>query len=507
MKRRDFLKATAASAVAAGAGIAGCSNNEQSNGKDDNVASKSGNNSKQDPVTEADDCCRTYADVKAAMNSPRETLAYVPVIYAGTHSTIEHPDVLATIDVDPSSKTYGKIVNKLEMPIIGDELHHFGWNSCSSCHGVEGKHRRFIVLPGIASSRIHIVDTEDPRKPKMHKVIEPKEVKKVGLSAPHTVHCLADGNIMISCLGDAEGNAPGGFLLMNEKFEVTGRWEKDATGMNFNYDYWYQPRHNVMVSSEWGAPNTVSKGFHLEDVKAGKYGRHLHFWDWKERTINQSIDLGETGMIPLEVRFHHNPDSANGFVGAALSSTMWHFNKKDSADKWAADKVISVDSVPDVEGWPFPVPGLITDLVLSMDDKWLYFSNWLHGDLRQYDVSDPANPKLTGQVWLGGVIGHKPDFKPRMGKPLDGGPQMLQLSLDGKRLYVTNSLYSPWDNQFYPGIKENGSYMLQLDCDTEKGGMTVNEDFYINFDSQPAGPARAHEMRFPGGDCTSDIFV
>ena len=58
-----------------------------------------------------------------------------------------------------------------------------------------------------------------------------------------------------------------------------------------------------------------------------------------------------------------------------------------------------------MKGWPFPVPGLITDLVLSMDDRWLYFSNWLHGDMRQYDVSDPAKPKLTGQLWLGGVLG------------------------------------------------------------------------------------------------------
>ena len=58
-----------------------------------------------------------------------------------------------------------------------------------------------------------------------------------------------------------------------------------------------------------------------------------------------------------------------------------------------------------MEGWPFPVPGLITDLLVSMDDRFLYFSNWLHGDIRQYDISDPANPKLAGQVWCGGVLG------------------------------------------------------------------------------------------------------
>lgn len=84
---------------------------------------------------------------------------------------------------------------------------------------------------------------------------------------------------------------------------------------------------------------------------------------------------------------------------------------------------------------------------------------------------------------------------------------MLQLSLDGKRLYVTNSLYSPWDNQFYPDMAEKGSYLLQLDCDTESGGLTLNEDFMVNFGAEPNGPARAHEIRFPGGDCTSDIWV
>jgi selenium-binding protein 1 len=84
---------------------------------------------------------------------------------------------------------------------------------------------------------------------------------------------------------------------------------------------------------------------------------------------------------------------------------------------------------------------------------------------------------------------------------------MLQLSLDGKRLYVTNSLLSAWDNQFYPDLARRGSYMLQVDCDTESGGLSINESFLVDFGQEPAGPARAHEMRYPGGDCTSDIWV
>jgi selenium-binding protein 1 len=84
---------------------------------------------------------------------------------------------------------------------------------------------------------------------------------------------------------------------------------------------------------------------------------------------------------------------------------------------------------------------------------------------------------------------------------------MLQLSLDGKRLYVTNSLYSSWDDQFYPTMAKQGSSLLQVDCDTRHGGMKLNEKFFVDFGAEPGGPARAHEMRFPGGDCTSDIWV
>jgi selenium-binding protein 1 len=139
-----------------------------------------------------------------------------------------------------------------------------------------------------------------------------------------------------------------------------------------------------------------------------------------------------------------------------------------------------------------------------MDDRFLYFCNWLHGDIRQYDISDPAHPRLTGQVWCGGVIGKSPMFR---GRKLAGGPQMLQLSLDGKRLYVTSSLLSKWDDQFYPDIAKQGSYLLQVDCDTAKGGMKLNERFFVDFGQEPAGPSRAHEMRYPGGDCTSDVFA
>jgi selenium-binding protein 1 len=480
MHRRDFLTATAAAVVSSAL---------------DPTASA------VDPVrkTAAGHAPTTYASPREAMKAPRETIAFVTATYVATGRS--QPDFLATVDLDPASATYSQVIHRLAMPMVGDELHHFGWNACSSCHGDPRHQRRFLVVPGLGSTRIQIVDVADPRRPKMHKLIAAEEVvKKTKLTAPHTVHCLPTGEIMLSMLGDAAGNAPGGFLLLDDKFDVAGRWDSAQSGMRLNYDFWYQPRHNVMVTSEWGAPNTIKDGFKPDDVKAGRYGRRLNFWDWTDRRLTKTVDLGPAGMIPLEVRFHHDPASTHGFVGAALSSTMWHWHRAEQT--WKVDKVIEVPGV-EKTGWPFPVPGLITDLVLSLDDRWLYFSNWLHGDIRRYDVSDPAHPKLTAQVWCGGVLGKKAAVK---GRALHGGPQMLQLSLDSKRLYVTNSLYSSWDNQFYPDLAQAGSSMLQLDCAAD-GGLTVNENFFVDFGKEPGGPVRAHEIRFPGGDCTSDIWI
>ena len=65
---------------------------------------------------------------------------------------------------------------------------------------------------------------------------------------------------------------------------------------------------------------------------------------------------------------------------------------------------------------------------------------------------------------------------------------MLQLSLDGKRLYVTNSLYSTWDNQFYPDIANRGSYLLQLDCDTDGGLTSIRTSSSISARSRRPGP-------------------
>jgi selenium-binding protein 1 len=429
-----------------------------------------------------------YSSPQDAMQAPREEFLYLACLRTGTG--VEAPDFLAVVDAET-----GAVVSEMPMPNVGDELHHFGWNRCSSaCHGPDRSH---LIVPGFRSSRLHVVNVaDDPRRPRIEKVIEPEEViAKTGYTRPHTVHCMPGDNVVIAMLGDAEGNASGGFACLDAKtFELKGRWENGGELPPFNYDFWYQPRKNALISSEWGEPNAYEGGFDLEDVTAGRYGRRIHFWNLEKRELEQTIDLGDQGLVPLEIRWLHDPEAEQGFVGAALSSVIWRFHRNGS---WAADPTIAVESV-ELEGWPFPVPGLITDLVLSMDDRFLYFANWLHGDLRQYDISDPTNPKLTGQLWLGGVLGKESDA----GRELNGGPNMIQLSFDGRRLYVTNSLYSTWDNQFYPDMR---SWLLRVDCDPN-GGMEIDHDFFVDFHDRTGGPARAHEVRLQGGDCTTEIF-
>ena len=239
-----------------------------------------------------------HGSPQEAMQAPAEEFLYLACLRdAGSDA----PDFIAVVDAEE-----GRIVHELAMPNPGDELHHFGWNRCSSaCHGPDRSH---LIVPGFRSSRIHIVDVaDDPRRPRIEKVIEPDEVvRETGYTRPHTVHCMPGDNIVISMLGDADGNGAGGFAVLDARtFELKGRWENGGETPPFNYDFWYQPRKNALVSSEFGAPNAYEKGFDPADVEAGRYGHRLHFWNLAKRTLEQTIDLGENVLLPFEVRLQN----------------------------------------------------------------------------------------------------------------------------------------------------------------------------------------------------------
>jgi selenium-binding protein 1 len=447
-----------------------------------------------------------YPSPKMASKAPQEEVAYVANMYVGTG--IERPDYVAVIDTNPKSENYSKVIYKVELPYIGDELHHFGWNACSSVLCPNGKpdlERRYLIVPGLRSSRIYVIDTKkDYRRPEIKKIIEPSEVKdKTGYSRLHTVHCGPDA-LFISALGNENGDGPGGLLVMDHySLDVLGKWEIDRGDQYYSYDFWWHITSDVMVTSEWAVPNTIENGLnpaHLKD----KYGNRIHFWDLRKRRKVNSITLGEENRMILELRPFHDPTRLMGYVNSVvslkdLSSSIWLWFNEDG--KWRAEKVIEIPAEPLESGLPEilkpfkAVPPLVTDINLSLDDKFLYVSLWGIGELRQYEVSDPFRPRLTGKVKLGGIF-HKENHP--SGHKLTGAPQMVEVSRDGKRVYVTNSLYSSWDNQFYPeGIK---GWLVKLDASSE-GGLAIDKEFFVDF-----GYSRAHQVRLKGGDASSDSY-
>jgi selenium-binding protein 1 len=453
-----------------------------------------------------------YPSPRAAIAAPAEELAYVARINPNGDG---RPDAIAVVDVNPQSSTYSHTVGEVEMTHVGDELHHFGWNVCSSmlCPSAPHPHveRRYLVVPGLGSSRIYIIDTKpDPTQPKIVKVIEPEEVaEKAGYARGHTVHCGPDG-IYVSALGAPDGDGPGGiFILDHDTFDVLGRWEIDRGPQYLHYDFWWHLGYDTMITSEWGTPNMVETGVQPDLLLNAQYGHQLHFWNLRNRRHTQTIDLGKEHQIVLELRPAHDPTKAYGFVGVVvslndLSSSIWLWHRQEGKNgEWTAQKVIEIPAEPAEEDQlppalkPFKaVPPLVTDIDLSVDDRFLYVSCWGTGELLQYDVSDPFNPKKTGSVKIGGIVnkaGH-----PAANGALNGGPQMVEISRDGKRVYFTNSLYLPWDAQFYPeGIK---GWMAKLDVNPE-GGIEFDPNFFLDF-----GDQRPHQVRLQGGDASTDSY-
>ena len=454
-----------------------------------------------------------YPSPTMASGAPSETLAYVALLAPEGNGK---KDALGVVDTDPASPHFGRLIGRLDLPNGGNELHHFGWNACSShlCAHAPNPHaeRRYLIVPGTNSSRIHVIDTApDPRNPRLVKVIEGEEVmKKTGYAAPHTVHCGPDG-IYMNALGAPGGDGPGGiFVLDHDTFEVKGKWERDRGSQHLAYDFWWHLAHDVMITSEWGTPNMVKDGVNPELLLGGKYGNALHVWDLTRRTHLQKLELGPEQQMVLELRPAHDPRRTYGFVGVVLSltdlsSSVWMWFRDDSTGQWSVRKVIEIPAEPAdptqlpplLQGFK-AVPPLVTDINLSLDDRFLYVSCWGTGELRQYDVSDPFHPRLCGTLRIGGIVNRTAHPKAPE-RPLNGGPQMVEVSRDGRRIYLTNSLYSPWDAQFYPdGIR---GWMLRIDAEPT-GGISFTDDFLVEFEDG----LRPHQVRLQGGDASSDSF-
>jgi selenium-binding protein 1 len=261
-----------------------------------------------------------------------------------------------------------------------------------------------------------------------------------------------------------------------------------------------------VITSEWGTPKMVEDGLVGELLLGNQYGHKLHVFDLDKRAHIQEIDLGAENQMVLELRPAHDPRKPYGFVGvvtstADLTASIWLWERAEDGTV-SVEKVITIPPVP-AEADQLPpllqpfgaVPPLVTDIDLSVDDRSLYVSCWGTGELKRYDVTNPRAPRETDTVKLGGIVERA--AHPASG-PLNGGPQMVEISRDGKRVYVTNSLYDSWDKQFYPdGID---GWLVKLDAG-EDGSLTADPDLFVEFTGE-----KPHQVRLQGGDASSDSY-
>ena len=295
-----------------------------------------------------------YRSPGDAVAAAPEQLAYV----AAFDPASQQNDAIAVVDCDPDSSTYGGVVGWSELPTAGNELHHFGWNACSSalCHEGHGHHealeRRYLLVPGLRSSATYVLDTKpDPRNPVLMHTIEAGELAaKAGYSRPHTVHC-GPGGIFMSALGGTDGaEGPGGVALIDhDTFEVTDAWELDRGSQFLAYDVWWHLKYDTVITSEWATPSMIENGLNPEDLLGRKFGHHVNFWSMSERKLTQRVDLGDQHQMALELRPAHDPSKAWGFVDTVisvedLSASVWLWH--ENGDRWSVEQVINIPAEP-----------------------------------------------------------------------------------------------------------------------------------------------------------------
>ncbi|KAK6750660.1 hypothetical protein RB195_002559 [Necator americanus] len=295
------------------------------------------------------------------------------------------------------------VVSVLTFPDVNDEPGRINWTrSARSLETMSQTARTHMVVPCMNSNRVYIVEV-DENEMKLVKTIGPELLKHYDISCPYAVHVLPlkGAPVHIATMGDTYGNGKGDFLLIDRNsFEIRERHNRTGfTG--FGGDFSFQTRRNLLIASEWGHPRLFRDGFTRSEIEnvSESFGSQLHVWQISPGILKESIDLGPfDGCLITTVRFLHNPECNHAFACSAVGSSVFHLYMNSLTEKWSADKVFQVKTIQ-VENWLSPeMPALLTDLVISMEDRFAYVAGWLHGCIWQLDISDPFRISVLTKV-------------------------------------------------------------------------------------------------------------
>jgi len=388
---------------------------------------------------------------------------FVYVWTLGVEGVGDEQDKLVTVDVNPKSANYGKVVSSLS---VGgrNEAHHSDFTD----------DRRYLWASTLDTSKIFIFDIHtDPAKPVLHKTISDFVAKSGGVVGPHTSLALP-GRMMLTGLSNnrdhggrtalVEYTNAGDYIVthwMPTDDNLQGAVKSGQYADGYGYDVRVLPRKNLMVTSSFTGWNNymMNLGVLMADPEAMKaFGNTVVVWDLHARQPEKILDVPGA---PLELRCAWGEARNYCFTTTALTSKVWLIYE-DAKGEWQSQ---AVGDIGDAAKIPLPV-----DISITADDSRLWVNTWNDGMTRLYDISDPHNAKQI--------------YSKKIGEQVN----MVSQSWDGKRVYYTSSLLANWDKQEPAG--PDLQYLKVYDFD----GKELKETMSIDFLAAKLGAP--HQMRF-----------
>ena len=400
----------------------------------------------------------TDAVTPAGGHRHQESFLYVAAVNSGG---TDDPDFIALVGADPAKKDFGKIIDRVDMPYVGDNLHHFGYSA----------DRRRLLVPGLHSDRLHVFDVTAPKNPRL---LTYSDLGESGYMMPHSVLPRADGTALVTMLGaDTPSTAPGGIIVVDDR---TGTFERcfgycaDRSipdgGPAHMYDLSHSEELNLAVSTTAARPISFKRGIPVPD-------HEVAVWDWKAEKVIQKESLGP-GSGAIAVHWIRSPGARHGFL-ITLRGEIWLFEDDDD-DGTLRFHLLEAG---------LAAPG---DMVVSPDQRFLFVSQVAGSSVQVWDVTNKFDPRLVEEE----AVHH---------------PLMVRVTGDQQRLYVTNSVTAAVDDTL--GI--DADYGIYLFSIAEDGTLTSSTPDRRDGFPQPwvdfmnvqkkftRGPAGPHMILFDPG--------
>jgi selenium-binding protein 1 len=377
---------------------------------------------------------------------------YVHVWTLGVENLGDGSDKLVTIDANPRSRTYGKVVHTLSVGGRG-EAHHMGFTD----------DRKYLWAGNLDDSRIFVFDVgTDPAKPRLVRTITDL-TQKTGFVGPHTFYAMP-GRLLIGSLSNShDRGGVTGLAVYNNKGAFVAKYDiptalNGVKGDGYGYDLAIDPARNVMLTSSFtGIDNYMRElGAVVKDPQAMKrFGNTMVVWNLKTMQPQQIL---EVPGAPLEIRWSLAPGQDWAVTATALTSKIWLVRRQGG--EWQAKEVATI-------GDPAKIP-LPVDISISADGRGLWVNTFMDGTTHYFDLTDPEHPKETFHQHTGSQV------------------NMVSQSWDGRRVYITSSLLSKWDKSG----ADNEQFLKAFNWD----GHALTPAFSVDFTREKLG--RPHHMKF-----------